>query len=437
MKKTAQLGPATPPEGQPPWFGRLPPEWRSAPLRYLVTFSGGGTPDKGKPEYWNGTIPWVSPKDMKRDAIGESEDHITEAALDGTVVQLLPPQSVLVVVRGMILARTLPVAVTTKAVTINQDIKALRCGPSLLPRFLQAVLQGQSHWLLSQADQSAHGTKKLETDVLRQFETPRPSLKTQQQVVSYLERETGRIDALIAAKEHLLDLLAEKQKALVASAVMRGLDSAVATRATGVEWMPQAPAHWAPNRLGRLFRQSKALGFPDLTILSVYREYGVIERSARDDNANRIPDDLEKYQLVEAGDLVINKMKAWQGSLGISNYQGITSPDYVVFRPTHREDPEFLHFLLRTQLLTTVYLSMSNGIRTGQWRIEPDRLVGLRIFLPPVTEQREIVDHISREAAKLERLRTATQLSLDLIRERRAALIAAAVTGQLDAGAAA
>ena len=165
-----------------------------------MTFSGGGTPDKGKPEYWNGTIPWVSPKDMKRDAIGDSEDHITEAALDGTVVQLLPPQSVLVVVRGMILARTLPVAVTTEAVTINQDIKALRCGPALLPRFLQAVLQGQSHWILSQADQSAHGTKKLETDVLRQFETPCPSLTTQQHVVSYLERETGRIDALIAAK---------------------------------------------------------------------------------------------------------------------------------------------------------------------------------------------------------------------------------------------
>lgn len=421
-----------------PWLGILRPDWPLVPLRYLVRFLGGGTPDKGNADFWScGTIPWVSPKDMKVDRINDSEDHITVAALDGSATQLVPVESVLVVVRGMILAHTLPVAVTTGPVTINQDIKALVCGHRILPEFLHAVLAGQAEWLLSQADSSAHGTKKLETEVLQRFEVPCPPLELQRRIVAMMRVQAMGLDEVVAAKQRVLDLLAEKRKAIIASAVTRGLDQKPRLAPTGVEWMPQAPSHWRPSRIGRLFRQSKVLGFPDLTVLSVYREYGVIERSSRDDNSNVLPDDLSKYQLVEAGDLVVNKMKAWQGSLGVSDLRGITSPDYVVFRPTHSELPGYLHFMLRTPQLTTVYLSNSNGIRINQWRIEPERFLNVPVLLPPRDEQRAIVEHIARETAKLDAVRAATERTIALLKERRSALIAAAVTGQLDVGAAA
>lgn len=258
-----------------------------------------------------------------------------------------------------------------------------------------------------------------------------PSITEQRVIADYLDRETAQLDALVAAKERLLELLAEKRRALITRAVTRGLDPRVPIKDTGVEWLPQVPRHWAPTKISRLFRQAKRLGFADLTVLSVYRDYGVIERATRDDNANRVPDDLEKYQLIEPGDLVINKMKAWRGSLGISALKGITSPDYVVFCPLHREVPRFLHYLLRNQLLTTVYLSMSNGIRTNQWRLEPDRFGTLELFLPPLDEQRAIVAHIAKETAKLDALREATERTIRLLKERRAALIAAAVTGKI------
>ncbi|MBK7190733.1 MAG: restriction endonuclease subunit S [bacterium] len=235
----------------------------------------------------------------------------------------------------------------------------------------------------------------------------------------------------MAAKERVLGLLAEKRRALITRAVTRGLDPAAPLKDTGIEWHPQSPRHWRPAKMGRLFRQAKRQGYSDHMVLSVYREYGVIERASRDDNANRVPEDLEKYQLVEVADLVINKMKSWQGSLGVSELRGITSPDYVVFRPIHRENPSFLHFLLRNQLLTTVYLSMSNGIRSSQWRLESDRFLDLGVLLPPLDEQRAIVAHINAESAKLEGLRAATDRTIALLKERRAALIAAAVTGRL------
>jgi type I restriction enzyme S subunit len=235
----------------------------------------------------------------------------------------------------------------------------------------------------------------------------------------------------------LLDLLAEKRKAIIATAVTRGIDPEARMAPTGIEWIPEAPSHWRLSRIGRLFRQSKTLGCPELAVLSVYREYGVIERSSRDDNANVLPDDLAKYQLVEADDLVVNKMKAWQGSLGVSGLRGITSPDYVVFRPAHSEFSAYLHFLLRNPRLVPVYLSNSNGIRTNQWRIEPERFLNIPVLLPPLAEQRAIVAHIARETAKLDAVRAATERTIALLKERRSALIAAAVTGQLEVGSAA
>ncbi len=264
---------------------------------------------------------------------------------------------------------------------------------------------------------------------------PVPSPTQQRAIARFLDEEVGAIDAAISAKRRVLDLLAEKRKAVIATAVTRGLDPKVKLRDSGVPWLGEIPAHWRSTRVGRLFRQSKILDYPDLTVLSVYREFGVIERASRDDNANRVPDDLNKYQLVEVGDLVINKMKAWQGSLGVSDFRGITSPDYVVFRPAHAEEPQFLHSMLRMPQLTTVYLSISNGIRINQWRIEPERFANVEVFLPTLDEQRDIVEHIARETAKLDAVRAATERTIALLKERRSALIAAAVTGQLDVGA--
>ena len=243
------------------------------------------------------------------------------------------------------------------------------------------IAQGQIDVLVTTNTQN-----NISMDAIPRIRIPLPVLPQQRAIADYLDRETARLDALVVAKERVLGLLAEKRRALITRAVTRGVGHHTPLKDTGAEWLRQVPHHWTSTKIGRLFRQVKRQGFPDLTVLSIYREYGVIERASRDDNANRVPDDLEKYQLVEVNDLAINKMKAWQGSLGVAAMRGITSPDYVVFRPLHREDPRFLHFLLRNQLLTTVYLSMSNGIRTSQWRLEPDRFVDLRVFLPPLQE---------------------------------------------------
>jgi type I restriction enzyme S subunit len=259
-----------------------------------------------------------------------------------------------------------------------------------------------------------------------------PPNSEQKSIASFLDRETAHIDTLIAKKERLIELLTEKRSAFISHAVTKGLDPTVPMKDSGLEWLGEIPAHWIPKKLKYLFRQTKRQNYADLTVLSVYRNYGVIEKESRDDNHNRTPENLDTYQLVNVGDLVINKMKAWQGSLGMSEHQGITSPDYVVYAPEHDEDSRFLHYLLRAEAMADVYRSISNGIRPSQWRLEPENFEKLVIFLPPRSEQAQICQFIDLEYKRIEHLITQIQKLISYLSEYRTTLISAAVTGKID-----
>ena len=202
-----------------PWIGEIPAHWNLAPLRFLVCFVGGATPDTGKEKYWSGDIPWVSPKDMKHGEIEDSEDHVTELAVFDTSLQMVPPGSVLVVVRGMILVHSFPAAVTKAAVTVNQDMKALLCRKMLDPRFLRDFFRGAEHHLVTLADSSAHGTRKLETERLGQIPIPLPPRAEQQQIIRYISDSTSRIDEVRTATERNIALLRERRVALITAAV--------------------------------------------------------------------------------------------------------------------------------------------------------------------------------------------------------------------------
>ncbi len=279
--------------------------------------------------------------------------------------------------------------------------------------------------------------QNLSQTELLNFPVPDLSQDDQNAIADYLDRETARIDGLVAQKTRFIAVLDDKEKAMIAHFVRRGIDANVPTKNSGIEWRGDVPAHWQRARMKNHFKQIKRQGFDDLTVLSVYREFGVIEKASRTDNINKTPEDLSKYQLVEPYDLAINKMKAWQGSMGISPFLGITSPDYVVMKPIGAHNPRYMHHYLRARPMPWVYRLISNGIRTDQWRMEPEKFLELPIFLPPMDEQEAIANRIDRELDRIRGLIEKTERSIALLKEKRAALITAAVTGKIDVRAAA
>ncbi|MDB9475653.1 hypothetical protein [Dolichospermum circinale] len=132
---------------------------------------------------------------------------------------------------------------------------------------------------------------------------------------------------------------------------------------SGVQWLGKIPEHWEVNNIRGITKAATQKNCPHLPLLAVYRDYGIILRDSRDDNHNRIPEDLSNYKVVKPGNLVLNKMKTWQGSLGISEYEGIVSPAYIICEISQDINRKFLHYLLRSYRYIFIYNKNINGNR--------------------------------------------------------------------------
>jgi type I restriction enzyme S subunit len=186
-----------------------PKGWPTSRLRDLVEFQSGGTPSKARDDYWQGDVPWVSPKDMKRMALYDAIDHISSLVLAETSLKLVPARSVLIVVRGMILAHTVPVAETRAPLTVNQDMKALIPKGEIGSTYLLWMLQVCHDRLLAQVTTAAHGTKKLDTARLEEMVIPVPPIVMQQA----FEANVLRLEAI---QQHQVNAMAKAEAAFSA-----------------------------------------------------------------------------------------------------------------------------------------------------------------------------------------------------------------------------
>ena len=203
---------------------------------------------------------------------------------------------------------------------------------------------------------------------------------------------------------------------------------------SGYDWLGKIPAHWRKTKLRELTKESNERRGQrqDLELLSVYREFGVIIKNSRDDNHNSESEDTSNYKYVNKDYLVINKMKLWQGSLGISEFEGIVSPAYIVCKITKEINTRYLNYLLRSPLFKTYYNRISYGIRVGQWDSDYDDLKQLDLFLPPREEQDAIVRFLDAKCAKIDRLIKLKERQIELLNEKKQNIINQAVTKGLD-----
>ena len=203
---------------------------------------------------------------------------------------------------------------------------------------------------------------------------------------------------------------------------------------SGYDWLGKIPAHWTKTKLREFVKESNERRGTrqDLELLSVYREFGVIVKNSRNDNHNIESEDTSNYKYVGKNYLVINKMKLWQGSLGISEFEGIVSPAYIVCKITNKINTRYLNYLLRSPLFKTFYNRISYGVRVGQWDSNYDDMRQLNIFLPPREEQDAIVRFLDAKCAKIDRLIKLKERQIALLNEKKQLIINQTVTRGLD-----
>lgn len=203
-----------------------------------------------------------------------------------------------------------------------------------------------------------------------------------------------------------------------------------------IDWLGDVPSHWKVHRNKALFKNVSIKNHGDATVLSLYRELGVIPKDSRDDNHNVTSLDTDSYKYVEQGDLVINKMKAWSGSLGVSDYEGIVSPAYYVCKVDYSKvTPRFIHHYMRNLGIVEAYEMYSAGMRIGQWDLSIDDFMGIKVALPPYQEQDRIAERIDKDTAKVDALIANQQAQIEKLKQYKQSLITEVVTKGLDPNA--
>ena len=421
-------------EREVPWQPAQRTDWQFSPVKHHFDILLGKMLQPKEQSLEDVAVPYFKAQHVQWDKV-LTEDLPTMWATPGEISSLRVRKGDLLVCEGGEVGRA---AIVTeeppKNCIIQNALHLVRPKQSGDVRFLRYLLQqAASHeWLnvLCNRATIAHFTAEKFSGMWIWA----PPLPEQHAIADYLDRETSKIDALITEKERLLSLLAEKRRALITQAVTRGLNPDVPMRDSGVEWLGEIPGHWEKQYARWLFREiDERSDTGEGELLTVSHLTGVTRRSEKEVNMF-MAETLEGYKICQPGDLVINTLWAWMGAMGIAFQGGLVSPAYNVYRSLGQLEPRFVDYLVRIPIFAEEVTRYSKGVWSSRLRLYPEEFFQVTLPIPPIEEQRIIIDYLDKEIEKLDSLNIATQETIKLLQERRAVLISAAVTGQIRVG---
>lgn len=264
-----------------------------------------------------------------------------------------------------------------------------------------------------------------------------PPREEQDQIVRYLDWQVYKINKLIHGYQRQIRLLQEKAQKLTCLAVLHGLDETAVMKPSGIQNIESIPEHWCILQNKRIFAERTEFSKTGKeTLLSVSKHYGVKPYYALEDSEQfatiKPAESLVGYKRVRKNDVAMNIMRARNGSFGVSEYDGIVSPAYAVFRPIIDCNPRYMHHLLRTPHVIGIFESYSYGIAEHRRRLYAVDFLRLRLPVPPVDEQNEIAQYVESVQEEIKKITDKIQKEIDLLREYRTRLISDVVTGQMD-----
>ena len=282
----------------------------------------------------------------------------------------------------------------------------------------------------------AKGIRERSTDFrygdFKELLLPVPSRAEQDAIVRYLDSATSELDKAIAMQQKMIDLLNERKQIIIQNAVTKGLDENVEMKESGVEWIGRIPKHWEVRRGKFLFRvvnEYSTTGQEEL--LTVSDRTGITPRSMKNVNMF-MSESLIGYKKCQNGDICSNIMWMWHGAVGVTEYNGVISPSYGVYRQIAvNYDNKYLDYMLRSPRLVEVYGICSTGLTESRLRLYPDDFMNIQFFIPPVEEQKSIVLQIQKQITDIEKsIRNAENL-ITLLQERKQIIINEVVTGKV------
>lgn len=270
-------------------------------------------------------------------------------------------------------------------------------------------------------------------DDIKQLKIAIPPHEEQDQIVRFLDWKVSTINKLIGTKKKQIQAYEEIKRTTIASLVIKGTDDSVPMKDSGSKWLGAIPANWRCLRAKYLFRE---VDYRSLTgkeeLLTVSHITGITPRSEKNVTMFK-SESLIGYKICKTGQIAANTMWMWQGAIAVSNYDGVISPSYNTYEQINDEYiPEYLDFLLRAKPLVDNYVVLSSGIRKSRLRLYPEQFLTILFPVPPIEDQKRIIDVIRKRIAKIQDVISVRQQEISVLQEFKTRLISDVVTGKID-----
>lgn len=408
---------------------------------HLSAIFSGGTPETGNDDFWStdeSGISWVAIGDMSgRELIESTQKRITVAGGESKRLQVLPPGTLIY----SMYASLGHVAELAIPATINQALLGFEFKKGVHKQYVKWQLRHLQRRVLEEASSSTQDN--LNAEKVRNLPIPLPPYETQVSIADYLDRETVRLDGLVATKKKLLELLEEKRSSLITHAVTRGLDKKAILRDTGILWLGKIPAHWEVTRLkfvaevqggltlGKNYETRELIEYPYLRVANV--QDGHIDLS--DVAKILVPQAEAESCLLQSGDVLMNEGgdadKLGRGAVWFGEISPCLHQNHVFAVRPKLIRSEWLNVWTSTAGAKGYFESRAKQ-STNLASISATNIKELPIPIPPDNEQSTILAYVETEIGKLDSLYSATKRTISLLKERREALISAAVTGKIE-----
>lgn len=409
------------------WVGEIPAEWECKPIRALFLENNNknyfGKETKALQFKFGKIVP-------KQNFNADDDDYVAETILKYNIVD-----KGMIVINGL----NLNFDFVTKRVGLVRDRGIITSAyMSFSVKDVQTVMSEYACYLLKSYDNCAAfhnmggGVRKiLNFDELKHNLFVLPPYSEQKAIAEFLDKKCGEVDALIADIQQEIETLEQYKRSAITESVTKGLDPSVPMKDSGAGWMPTVPAHWLVEKIKYHLHLKTQKNMSDRQVLSLYRDYGIVPKDSRDDNHNVTSEDTSSYRYVRVGDFVVNKMKAWQGSVAVSQYEGIVSPAYFVYEFIDESfDKKYFHYLLRNKSYTTEFMRLSGGIRVGQWDLPAEAFENTLVLIPPIEEQQQIADYLDKKCKEIEGVIADKQSQIETLESYKKSLIYEYVTGK-------
>lgn len=412
------------------WIGVIPSAWRTARVKNVAeTMQSGGTPDSSNDTFYvdiEGGIPWVAITDMSTTPyVKDTNKHISEEGRKSKNLIVFEPGTILYAMYASV-GKVSELAVPA---TINQALLAIVLNSSIDGSFFKYALNAWEPYIISESN----GTSQfnLNANKVANLCFPMPNRLEQESIVRYLDTKCAQVDTLIANVQFQIEKLKAYKQSMITEVVTKGLDPTVPMKDSGVEWIGEIPAHWKIQRGKALFKETEARsadGSEELLTVSQYT--GITPRSQKNVTMFEALS-LEGYKICEIGDIAANTMWLWAGAIGISEYRGVVSPSYNVYRQrSNNFAPRYLDHLLRAPMLVQEYASLSTGIRASRLRLYPKDFFNIMFPVPPLEEQQAILDALNSKLSAVDRLIAIKQAKIEKLEQYKRSLIYEYVTGK-------